>query len=711
MNSIFPKVKEIKQGGMTVTLSSPIKVRADVPFGEQAFAYLASLVKCLFGRDAVLGEGEADIIFSARPMHREGYEIIIDGGVNIYSSDLPGAIYAASTLAQLIERGEELTLPGCRITDLPFAAFRGLHAYLPARENIGAFKSIIDTMALLKMNTLILEIGGGMEYERHPEINAAWEKFCRQLDSEFPGHGKYRALQGSDFYWKDSVHTELAGGSYLTKEEVADLVKHCRERGIEVIPEIQALSHAYYLCVAHPEIAELKDDPFPDTYCPSDERSYRLYFEVAEEIIELIRPSTVSIGHDEIRVLAWCDRCRGKSGAELVGGEILRLHEFYKERGIRIAMWGESAQSFVNYKGRMVGTEDQSGNNKYGYHYHLPSTCRCLSSLPEDILMIDWYHSLGQDSEDCFDARGMETVFGNFHGTEMSDWQRRSKKACFRGAEVSSWCVTDEYTFGRDGIFFEMAFSANMLWRSDYSEESYGEDAVLAAGIMEHVRSVMRGFSSPLSENKPCRRLYLGEREKAAYTLDTASAKALGGRVGELIASEGKALYGVPFDRGGIIIRTDTYAESLLFIHNTKKELRFEPSHLFKDKNDWAVGAYAVRYEDGSVELAPLFYGTELGFAGFSLGRHRNPTDKNGFEIDIENPGEDSFTPVYYTHSSQWTESLLYGTTPILAEKVSAFAYEWHNPHPEKKIVGIKPINVMKDTENTAVLFGVYAVG
>jgi hypothetical protein len=192
---------------------------------------------------------------------------------------------------------------------------------MPARHQIDDFKRLIDMMAFIKMNTVILEVGGGMEYEKHPEINEAWVKFCKTIKA-FPGLNGYKSFQGSDFYWKDSIHTELCDGSYLTKREVRDLVDYCKSRGMDVIPEVQGLSHCYYLTMAHPEIAELRDDPFPDTYCPNNEKSYELYFDVAEEVIEVFEPTTVSIGHDEIRVLGWCDKCKDKSGEELVGGDI-----------------------------------------------------------------------------------------------------------------------------------------------------------------------------------------------------------------------------------------------------------------------------------------------------------------------------------------------------------------------------------------------------
>ena len=43
-------------------------------------------------------------------------------------------------------------------------------------------------------------------------------------------------------------------------------------------------------------------------------------------------------------------------------------------------------------------------------------------------------------------------------------------------------------------------------------------------------------------------------------------------------------------------------------------------------------------------------------------------------------------------------------------ELYSAFAYEWKNPYPEKKITKIKAINVSQDMEQTVVLYGIAAI-
>ena len=122
----------------------------------------------------------------------------------------------------------------------------------------------------------------------------------------------------SDTSLPAATHTELAGGRWLTTGELRELKAECDRRHIEIIPEVQSLSHSYYLCCAHPEIAERADDPWPDTYCPSNPKSYELLFDIMDEVIELFRPRIMASPdgpwtlHSQDR--ATLRTCRSKTG-------------------------------------------------------------------------------------------------------------------------------------------------------------------------------------------------------------------------------------------------------------------------------------------------------------------------------------------------------------------------------------------------------------
>jgi len=711
---IFPRAKSQSISTGFLKIKNTLTVACKSKDLLDAFDFLNLTLDTVHGIKCKLCEKDADIEIVNTDISAEEYSLnIANNGVLICASDLSGAIYAASSLVQLIKNDNGLYIPCQTVLDTPYTEIRGVHFYMPQRSKIDEFKRIIDSMAFMKMNTVILEVGGGMQYDRHPEINEAWVKFCKTIDS-FPGFDGYKSFQGSDFYWKDSVHTELAGGSYLTKDEVRDIVKYCKSRGMNVIPEVQGLSHSYYLTIPHPEIAELQDDPFPDTYCPNNEESYRLYFDVAEEVIEVFEPTTVSIGHDEIRVLGWCDRCKGKSGHELVGKEIARLHSFYAERGIRIAMWAESAQTFVSHKGSTVGGTDVERYNKYGQYYQLPATNKSIEYLPDDILMLDWYHSIGPKSEECFDERGFDVIYGNFHGSLFGEWDIRSDRECIRGAEVSSWCPPTEEIFARDGLFYEMMFSSYILWCDDYSNEQYEEVCNSIREAIPYIRTINKGHPSALVSGKNSTTVYLGNQDSAFSEIDLGEAPIYDDAVKNLLSGFGK-VYGVSLDRAQLLIKKEFKADSVFFLHSSKLEMPHFPSHYFKDENTWGIGSYAICYEDGTVETANVYYGRQIGVYTFTYDRHRDG-EKKGVEIDMDiQSGAEPTLPCYYTEDYTWGGSLTYNTTPIIDKNTTAFLYEWRNPHPEKKIIKIRPYHIPsvpdKDgVEQSIILYAILAV-
>ena len=158
-------------------------------------------------------------------------------------------------------------------------------------------------------------------------------------------------------------------------------------------------------------------------------------------------------------------------------------------------------------------------------------------------------------------------------------------------------------------------------------------------------------------------------------------------------------------------MRLSTYADKITFVHASTEEMPFKASHLFENRERWALGAYAVMYDDGTVEIAPVYYGIEAGALTVDASRRRDYAEKKGVEIDIDISSNKNCSEIspYYSYNHEWYESLAYNTVPVFADGVTAFAYEWRNPYPEKLITKIKPINVCKTMEQTLVLFAVIA--
>jgi hexosaminidase len=106
---------------------------------------------------------------------------------------------------------------------------------MPGSENIGIFKDMIDLIAYYKYNAIILEIGGAMEYKKHPEINEKWVEACNEAHRY---SGRAQEIQKKTHPWeKNSIHCDNGDGGFLTQDECHDIASYCRERGLEVIPE------------------------------------------------------------------------------------------------------------------------------------------------------------------------------------------------------------------------------------------------------------------------------------------------------------------------------------------------------------------------------------------------------------------------------------------------------------------------------------------
>ncbi len=662
-----------------------------------------------FGIEAKKASDKADITVCKADLEKEEYTLkVSENGVVICASHIRGALYGISTLIQAVNT--DLEIADCDITDKPDKAFRGIHMYLPAREDIEQYKRILDVLSFLKLNTVIIETSGAVEYSKHPEINKTWEDFCTLVKYKYP---RASSIQWCDTYWKDSVHPEHAGGSYLKKEEVREIVKYAKDMGLELIPEIQALSHSYYLAMSHREIAELPDDPFPDSYCPLNEKSYELYFEVAEEIIELFEPEVVSVGHDEIRIIGQCEKCREKTGHELLAYELNRLHEFYKSKGIRMMMWAEKLQEITYLGEKMAGNAVRKKSNYAfkGFDYYLPATYNAIDMIPNDIIALDWYWALAHESTECFGDRGFTVTYGNFRGSRMYNFNKRIAHPAVIGAEVSTWVTTNEKFFAQDGCFFEFAFSANLLWDTDYDVSQYGEQCGKVNVMMDFVKAIMRAERPILKLDGKLS--VLAAPEASEHEFDLAGASCAKSYVKDALTGIADKLYGVPVSTTMFRIQKEFKADGLLIVQNAPKDMKYIPSHTTPNFDPaWEMGTYIVLYEDNTIELINATFGKAVGPAGLDLNNALTAEVTDLAEIDRDSNGTDQkFICPYYESKCGWLASIYYETTPLYDKDTAVFAYEWKNPHPDKTIKMIKAINTCRpDPEQVLKLYGLFAI-
>ena len=396
----------------------------------------------------------------------EEYAVLVGEETLVCAKEEKGLLYGLSTLIHLIDSGE---LSARLIYDYPVCSVRGYRVYMPGRENIGIFKEMIDLIAYYKYNAIILEIGGAMEYKKHPEINEKWIEMCAEA---YKYSGRAKEIQKQTHPWeKNSIHCDNGDGSYLTQEECRDIAAYCRERGLEVIPECPTLSHADYIVMAHPELAERDNDIWPDTYCPNHPDTYKMVFDVLDEVIDVFKPARINIGHDEFYTMCICPRCKGSDPVDIYVNDIAKIKSYLDEKGIGTMMWGEKLIKAVDKKtGRHYGGWYDEKVYPDGTRFQIPTIYPCIDKMPKGITYLNWYWSFGKENDDNFHSRGYDMVFGNFSALSCDSFRERIAWGC-KGGFVSNWGSNEDEYMQRNGQYYSLIGTAYAFWCENFDSD------------------------------------------------------------------------------------------------------------------------------------------------------------------------------------------------------------------------------------------------
>lgn len=740
--SLFPFPRELQWKEGMYTVNSRTKIFVAVNEYKRAAELLQEQIKDRFDIELPIeahgaGIPKDGILIGAslEALKPEGYTLsVTEDVIGIFGIDKSGAIFGTQTLLQLgvKDKRGQLKFPAAEIRDWPYKPIRGFHVYMPGNNSIEGFKRIIKMLVHVKMNMLIIEVGGGMEYDRHPEINQAWKKFCREVMS-YPGGPE--EVHRTNPYMLNSMHPELGGGAYLSKEEVRNIVEYARDLGFTVVPEIQSLSHSYYLTMAHREIAERPLSPYPDSYCPSNPRSYELYFDIAEEVLEVFKPEWVSIGHDELWTLGECPLCKDKTGEELVASDIAKLYDFYKTRDIRVMQWCQCVHNFMAYDGSQAGglfmeykvtegnawdaTEANKFENTEGRYWRILETYKAAGMIPKDILMLDECHGSGSESEMDLKKNGFMHIYGNFNirGKMIADWEVRSARENVLGAQVSTWCYADEYTMGRNNVIYGLMFASDQLWWDGYNDKLWESERLRIIEHMPAIRKILKGIDDPLiSFDKTSFDIfYAGNCSgEQALSLSPGNVRWVKGSKLPLVFGNVSRLSGIPVDTGNIYVNIDTKVKSLIFLHAAIKPMEFIPTWNFNDMSAYLLAKYEIVFADGSIDELEVRFGIETGNMNMDWGRYRKENDYTPQEINKDaglTEERSRMKAPYYFAFEPWEGSLFYSLIPVCVDTDNGtktlFAFEWINPDPSREISTVRAVNTCKEPDQKLLIFAI----
>ncbi len=683
-NCIFPMPNNIEYLGGEKMLISELSGADDDRNEDAVFAkemYLELLAEKGFSLGAYNNHWYSGTCvkmqFSVDPsLEEEEYKIVSDdSGCIVSASSRKGFVYAVGTLIQLTSDGY---IPKVKICDKPFLKMRGFHMGIPARSKMPFARRLIKyILAPMKYNVIFLELGGGMRYDSHPEINEMWVTIKQKMESgEWPYCG----------------HIDMdANGDIIEKDEMREFIDFAESYGIEVVPEVQSLSHVQYLTKAFPEIAELSEekkkplpedlrladiptnDFYPDSYCPCNERSYEILFDVLDEVIEVFKPKKyVHMGHDEVYTHNACPICKDKTAAEVVASDINRIHAHLKEKGLGMIIWGDMVNN-INW-------------------YAAPDA---IDLIPKDIVLLDfiWYYRFNEDTESRLLEHGFNVAVGNMYSSHFPRFESRVRRDGMVGAQLSTWVEIDEKVLSYEGKMYDTIFTGNMMWSEKYDSRAFYTYAHYITGLLPEIRSGV-GFEA---DNQ------LPSRNGSFKTLALKGTNGIPSSILNNIPKGDAKLKGILFnlDNAAAVASQGDYVDAPASIEvevNDKADsLAFlmaagSPVMRVAWKKMIKLSDAVIEYEDGTSASVDFEYG-----------------------YNIYDVNERYGTPLaggYYRHegySGTYAIDDSYAGKTDDGSDISLRSYEWVNPSPEKVIKKIT-VSAVDDAPASTYLFALTAV-
>lgn len=548
----------------------------------------------------------------------EGYSLTVGPQrIVVAGADRPGTYWGVQTLLQLLgptKDGPEA--PAVRIRDWPDFGLRAAHFCLYEHDLAYMTRLVTDFLPRYKFNAVIMEIEG-IRWDSHPE----W------------------APKGP------------------TPADVGKLADIARDHFLDPIPQIQSGGHCDYFLFRnglHKDLAENPDNPY--NYCPSNPDTYKVFFDLFAEVQKYLHPRYFHIGHDEFsNDYAICPRCRGKSPAELLAGDVKKLRDWWAERGVPIMMWGDMLLAPVEGPG---GSDAFNGGGNLKLADAVPL-------LPRDVIIADWHYG-GEEEFPSFafwKQHGLRIVAGPWYGLQnIYNLTRAAQKQEAMGIAATTWCGVASEDDAMRGLQYlgSLPYAADCSWSvgkrpPDKLPYDPGERFVSALRPPQ-ARLKGRGF---LVDLQPAATRALSDPDGQGW-LGYGPGRDLSGVPVGRITLDGTAFQVGP---GAVVLAGPLAPAGLPSAVKGIMVGQRASGLLFLNVCGWPVdagqriGACVIHFADGTQEEAPLIFGRNIA--------------------------------AYYAHRSlisggpAWTGKTPGGTA------LSLYAWEWRNPNPERVVSSV----------------------
>lgn len=368
----MPRSVEYHSGNFTISPETKFYTNLSAESRQALTDYLegTSLGSVPFAESATGNNGiELNLCDSSIVTGKEAYRIEIDKkGVRLSANTETGIFYGLQTLLQLLNNGDNKTLPALTINDSPRFPYRGLHLDVSRHFFDKEFvKKQLNAMAYFKMNRLHWHLTDGagwrIEIKKYPRLTsfAAWRPFDK-LNDWWVG--------GRTFCEQDDPR---AVGGYYTQDDIRKVVAYAAERHITIIPEIEMPGHSEEVLATYPELS-CSGKPYVNAdFCIGTEKTFEFLENVLLEVIDLFPSEYIHIGGDEASKSSWktCPRCQKRmadehlnSVDELQSYMIHRIEKFLNDHGRKIIGWDEIIEGGLSPTATVMSWRGEEGGIK-----------------------------------------------------------------------------------------------------------------------------------------------------------------------------------------------------------------------------------------------------------------------------------------------------------------------------------------------------------
>lgn len=368
----MPRSVEYHSGNFTISPETKFYTNLSAESRQALTDYLegTSLSSVPFAESATGNNGiELNLCDSSIVTGNEAYRIeIVKKGVRLSANTETGIFYGLQTLLQLLNNGDNKTLPALMINDSPRFPYRGLHLDVSRHFFDKEFvKKQLNAMAYFKMNRLHWHLTDGagwrIEIKKYPRLTsfAAWRPFDKLNDWW---------VEGRTFCEQDDPR---AVGGYYTQDDIREVVAYAAERHITIIPEIEMPGHSEEVLATYPELS-CSGKPYVNAdFCIGTEKTFEFLENVLLEVIDLFPSEYIHIGGDEASKSSWntCPRCQKRmadehlnSVEELQSYMIHRIEKFLNDHGRKIIGWDEIIEGGLSPTATVMSWRGEEGGIK-----------------------------------------------------------------------------------------------------------------------------------------------------------------------------------------------------------------------------------------------------------------------------------------------------------------------------------------------------------